>query len=334
LRFHFILLYTVKDLISSYHSIALDPFFIANLFRMATKIFLIVGATGTQGSSVVSAMLSNPSLPSIQILALTRNTSSSKARALAADPRVTLLAGDPTAPEEIFKNANTQIDGVFCVTVHGPKGSEEAQAEGLIDASIAHGVKHLVFTSADRGGEVVSDTNPTPVAHIATKYRIERYLKEKTQGTSMAWTILRPTTFMDNMSPDFNGKAFEAMWRQVGKKPVQLVAARDIGHFGAMALLQPEKYSGKAIGIAGDELNFEEALVVFKRTMGYDMPTTFCAVGSIVKMAMPDLGAMFKCRLWSRIHFLSRLVSWVSPKTMSMPETFCIEPLLIIPFRV
>ena len=262
---------------------------------MATKTFLIVGATGTQGSSVVSAILSTASLPSIEILALTRNTSSSKAKALSAlDPRVTLLAGDPTAPEEIFKNANTQIDGVFCVTVHGPRGSEEAQAEGLIDSSIAHGVKHFVFTSADRGGEVVSDTNPTPVAHIATKYRIELYLKEKTKGTSMAWTILRPTTFMDNMSPNFEGKAFEAMWRQVGKKPVQLVAASDIGHFAGAALLEPEKYSGKCVGIAGDELNFEEALVIFKRTMGFDMPTTFCAVGSIVKIAMPDMGAMFK----------------------------------------
>lgn len=231
----------------------------------------------------------------MEILALTRDISSPKAKSLAAlDSRVTLLAGDPTAPEEIFKNANTQIDSVFCVTVHGPKGSEEAQAEGLIDASIAHGVKHFVFTSADRGGEGISDTNPTPVGHIATKYRIELYLKEKTKGTPMAWTILRPTTFMDNMHPDFNGKAFEAMWRQVGTKPVQLVAASDIGHFGALALLHPEKYSGKAIGIAGDELNFEEALVIFKRVMGYEMPTTFCAVGSIVKIAMPDMGAMFK----------------------------------------
>jgi len=262
---------------------------------MATKTFLVVGATGTQGSSVVSAILSASSDPSIEVLALTRNTSSPKAKSLAAlDSRVTLLAGDPTAPEEIFKNANTQIDGVFCVTVHGPKGSEEAQAEGLINASIAHGVKHFVFASCDRGGDGVSDTNPTPVAHMATKYHIELYLKAISQGTSMAWTILRPTSFMDNMSADFNGKAFEAMWRQVGKKRVQLVAASDIGHFAAVALLEPEKYSGKCIGIAGDELNFEEALAIFNKTMGYNMPTTFCAVGTVVKLAMPDMGAMFK----------------------------------------
>ena len=143
---------------------------------MATKVFLVVGATGTQGGSVISALLSSKSDQSIQVLALTRDPNSSRAKALAAtDSRITLIGGDPTSPDEIFKKANTQIDGVFCVTVHGPAGSEEAQAEGRIDASLAHGVKHFVFTSADRGGDILSESNPTPVQHIATKHRIEIY---------------------------------------------------------------------------------------------------------------------------------------------------------------
>lgn len=262
---------------------------------MATKTFLVVGATGTQGSSVISAILATPSIPPVRILALTRNTSSSKAKSIAAsDPRIGLLGGDPTSPEEIFAAAGTNINAVFCVTVHGPPGAEEAQAQGLIDASLRHGVKHFVFTSADRGGEIVSDTNPTPVAHIATKHRIELYLKEKCQGTSMAWTILRPVTFMDNLTPDFAGKGFAAMWRQVRNRPVQIVAASDIGAFAAKALLDPEKYQGKCIGIAGDSLTFEEACAVFKKTIGVEMPTTFCAVGSVLKIAMKDIGNMFK----------------------------------------
>ncbi|KAE9398524.1 NAD(P)-binding protein [Gymnopus androsaceus JB14] len=263
---------------------------------MQPQTFLIVGATGTQGSSVISALLATvPSSQNIQILALTRNTSSSKAKALeASDSRVKLLRGDPTSPEAIFKAAGTSIDGVFCVTVHGPTGAEESQARGLIDSSLAHGVKHFVFTSADRGGAVLSDTNPTPVPHIASKYNIEVYLKAKTANTAMAWTILRPVTFMDNLTPDFAGKGFAAMWNQVGKKPVQLVAASDIGMFAAKSLLNPEKYSGKAIGIAGDALNFEQACTVFKEVMGVEMPTTFCAVGSVLKVAMKDIGSMFK----------------------------------------
>ncbi|RDW80510.1 NAD(P)-binding Rossmann-fold containing protein-10 [Coleophoma crateriformis] len=261
---------------------------------MPAPTFLIIGATGTQGSSVVSALLQNAGASPIQILAVTRNPSSTKAKSLAAsDPRVKLLNGDPSSPEALFQSAAMQVDGVFCVTVHGPPGAEEKQAQSLVDASLAHGVQHFVFTSADRGGDVLSETNPTPVAHIASKHRIEAYIQQKTAGTALRWTFLRPVTFMDNLTPDFPGKGFAAMWRQVGSKPIQLVAARDIGYFGAVALLRPEKYAGRKIGIAGDELNFEQACSVFRETMGVEMPTTFCAVGSVLKMAMKDIGAMF-----------------------------------------
>lgn len=258
---------------------------------MAPQTYLVVGATGTQGSSVVQALLASENLPSdAHILALTRNTSSPKAKALASqDPRVSLISGDLTSPEDIFASAPYQhIDAIFCVTVHGPPGSEESQAQGLIDASLAHGVKHFVFASADRGGEELSNSNPTPVAHISSKYRIEVYLKSKTQGTDMTWTILRPVTFMDNLTPDFAGKGFAAMWKQVGSKAIQVVAASDIGHFAAEALLSPSKYDSQAIGIAGDELNFDQACQVFKERIGVDMPTTFCAVGTLAKVVMSE----------------------------------------------
>jgi nucleoside-diphosphate-sugar epimerase len=183
---------------------------------------------------------------------------------------------------------------VFLVTVHGPPGSEEKQAYGMIDAALANGVEHLVFTSADRGGEALSDTNPTPVAHIATKYRIELYLKEACSETGMSWTILCPTTFMDNLTPTFEGKVFATWWEGVGSKPVQLVAAADIGHFAAAALLSPATYAGRSFGIAGDELNFKDAEKIFKETVGVELPTTFCAVGGMLKVAMKDMGAMFK----------------------------------------
>lgn len=258
---------------------------------MAVPTFLIVGATGKQGGSVIDALLALPSA-NFHILALTRNTESSSAKRLAAKPRVSVIQGDPMHPEPLFQKA--AITGVFCVTVHGKEGAEEAQAEGLIDASIKHDVKHFVFASADRGGDAISDENPTPVPHIATKYRIEKYLKEKSAGTSMAWTMLRPVTFMDNLTPDFVGKGFAAMWNQVGDHRVQLVHIRDIGHFGALALTQPEQYAGRSIGIAGDALTFAEACEIFKQVTGEDMPTTFCVVGSILKKAMPDMGAMFK----------------------------------------
>jgi uncharacterized protein YbjT (DUF2867 family) len=260
------------------------------------KTILVVGATGTQGSATVKALLASPQLPAdARILTLTRNTSSPKAKALAVlDSRVLLHTGDPTAPGAIFNTAPSHIDAVFCVTVHGPPGAEETQAEGLFDASVAHNVSHFVFTSADRGGETVSDRNPTPVPHIATKYRIETYIREKAQGTNTAWTFLRPVTFFDNLTNDFNGKGFSSMWQGVGQKPVQMVATSDIGFFAANSLLAPDEWSGKSIGIAGDELNFDQAKKVFKDALGTEMPHTFGVVGTLVKTVLGDIGSMFK----------------------------------------
>ncbi len=91
----------------------------------------------------------------------------------------------------------------------------------------------------------------------------------------MSWTILRPTTFMDNLTPTFEGKVFATLWKGVGSTPVQLVAAADIGHFAAAALLSPATYSGRSVGIAGDELNFKDAARIFKGTVGVELPTTF-----------------------------------------------------------
>lgn len=254
---------------------------------------LIVGATGTQGGAVISNLLSLPSLPPFHIFALTRSPSSPAATSLAANPLITVVKGDPTNAEAIFTQTGP-VDAVFLLTVHGKPHYEESQAESIIDASIKHGVNHLVFTSADRGGATVSDTTPTPVPHIASKYAIEIMLKGKSADTNMTWTILRPTTFMDNLKPGIDGKGFAAMWRLVGQKPVQIVAAEDIGFFGAKALLEKDKYAGKAIGIAGDELNFEQAQRIFKREFGTELPAAHCVFGKVLKLAMPDIGSMFK----------------------------------------
>lgn len=97
--------------------------------------------------------------------------------------------------------------GVFNVTA---TLKEEEQGNKTVDAALANGVEHFVYTSIDRGGPK-SDNNPTSVPHFATKHTVELYLKEKAAGWKMNWTILRPTAFFDNLTPDFPGKGFAVM---------------------------------------------------------------------------------------------------------------------------
>jgi len=260
---------------------------------------LITGATGKQGGAVISALLlSNTS--DLIIYALTRDTESGGAKALAAkSSQIKLIKGDFNDCDAIFKSIDAPIKAVFCVTMpsmgFGAKAdAEEVQGKSLVDAALKHGVEHFVFTSVDRHGSD-SDNDTTNVPHFITKAHIETHLREKSAG-KMTWTILRPTAFMDNFTTGFAGKIFPTAWKMVlsAKTKLQLISTKDIGWFGAQALLKPKEFAGRAISLAGDELTYGEANSIFREKFGTDIPTTFGFVGSGLVWAIGDLGKMFK----------------------------------------
>lgn len=247
---------------------------------MTTRDILIVGATGQQGRATIAALTTadRGSSP-IRILALTRSLSSPKSKSLEeAYPSVVLIEGDTRDPEPIFERCPS-ISSVFLVTV---PSDEETQAVPLIDAALKpeRQVDHVVFSSVDRGGEIVSWDNPTDVPHFAAKHRIEHHLRQACEKAGKRWTILRPTGFMDNYSPNFFGKLMATLWEtsMPAECKMQLVSTHDIGVFAAKALLQPDRWSGRAVGLAGDEVTFAEFQHKFKETVGFDLPTTYTLV--------------------------------------------------------
>lgn len=260
---------------------------------MAARTLLITGATGKQGGAVISALQKLSTPTPFNILALTRNASSPSASHLASQPNITIVEGAIETPAPIFAT-HKSIYGVFCISNVGKNEVEETKP--LIDESIKNGVNHFIFTSVERGGPEVSHRRPTYVHHFATKHEIEEYLKTQVaaSGSKMQWTILRPVAFMDNLTPDFYGKGFAAMWKALDPKPLQLVCVKDIGVFAARAFNEPEKYHGRAISLAGDELTLEQGKKVFKEVLGYDMPESFGFVGTGLKMVSKELGTMFK----------------------------------------
>ena len=148
----------------------------SRVISMVVKTILVLGTTGTQGSSVVSALLSlsTASTP-VKILALTRNVSSAKAKSLVSDGHVHLLSGDPyTSLDTVFESANTPIDAMFLRDGPWSFGSRRGTSPSIVDASIRHRVKHIVFTSAVWGGHRVSDKNSTPVAHIIPDRKLHK----------------------------------------------------------------------------------------------------------------------------------------------------------------
>jgi uncharacterized protein YbjT (DUF2867 family) len=257
---------------------------------MSTRKLLITGATGKQGGAVIRALLSRSS--PFHILALTRDASSAKAKSLALKSNVTVVEGDSTSPESIFSK-HGPIHGIFIVTTPGDKGSEELQATRMIVEAGKSGVKHLVFSSVDRGGAGKSENNPTNIPHFASKHRIEGVLKQKSSESKMKWTILRPVAFMDNLTADFSGKAFASIWGCLEDKPLQLISVHDIGVFVARSFEDLEAYKWRAISLAGDELRLVQGKKVFKESLGYEMPETFGIVGTAIRYMVKEVGTLF-----------------------------------------
>ncbi|KAF3054966.1 NmrA-like family domain-containing protein 1 [Daldinia childiae] len=267
-----------------------------------SRAVLITGATGKQGGAVVSALLKANA--DFEILALTRDAQSASAQRLAQkSPKIKLVTGDMDTPENIFSKARevtkTPIWGVYSVQAAIGGGAsfrrEEVQGKALIDASLKNGVKHMVYSSVDRGG-AKSDNDPTDIPHFISKHNIEKYLLEKTKGGEMDWTIIRPVAFFENLVPGFLGKVFSTSWKITLKKDqkLQLVATSDIGFFAAEALRNPEQWKGKKLSLAGDELTYDQFTTIFKQKTGDDMPTTYHFIATIINWMSKELGYMFR----------------------------------------
>jgi len=89
---------------------------------MSRKTLLVTGATGKQGGAVINALLNSPEAAGFNILAVTRDTASKSARALAQRSQyLKLVQGDLNEPSKIFENAkqisSEPIWGAFSVQV-------------------------------------------------------------------------------------------------------------------------------------------------------------------------------------------------------------------------
>jgi uncharacterized protein YbjT (DUF2867 family) len=265
---------------------------------MANSI-LVVGATGKQGRAVIEALLASPEAKDITIFALTRHPDSASAKSLAlkAPEKIKVVKGDLNDSSSIFKEVGAPVQAVFLVTLPEfglwrESDGEEVKGKALVDAALQNGVKHIVFTSVDRG----PDQTDTDVPHFISKAKIERHIIDECSKDSEAtYTFLRPTCFMENMPTGFAGKIFPTSWK-VGISPtrkLQLISTKDIGYFGAQALLRPGEYAGRAISLAGDDLTFEEGNKIFREETGIDLPVTYGFLISFALWMFKDVGKMF-----------------------------------------
>jgi uncharacterized protein YbjT (DUF2867 family) len=158
--------------------------------------------------------------------------------------------------EEIgsLASAARGVDAVFAGgTAHhsGPEG-EERHGRNLAQAIMAAEVPRLVFVSGDGAAA------GSPVPLFRAKWEVE----EAIRATAIPHTILAPTYLMENIFNPWNLAALQAGFYPspiAVDRPLQQAAVADLLSVAALAIERPERFVGRRIAVASDELSADRA---------------------------------------------------------------------------
>jgi uncharacterized protein YbjT (DUF2867 family) len=222
------------------------------------RVILVSGATGQQGGTVARNLLDW----GFAVRALTRDTDKAAAREL-ADLGAEVVGGDLEDRESIERVLDG-VYGVFSVQQFMETGVEGEVRQGVLlaDAARAAGVEHIVYSS------VGSAHRETGIPHFESKFEVEEHVR----ASGVPYTVLRPVFFMQNWEymrePILGGTLPQPLDPD---KPLQMIDADDIGVFAAMAFDDPERWIGREVDIAGDELTMPEIAGTLSRVIGHNV---------------------------------------------------------------
>ena len=159
-----------------------------------------------------------------------------------------LAVGD-TEDRESVKRAAVGVDAVYAMTSFFESGLEAEVRQGrtIADAMKDADVEHFLYAS------VASADQSTAIPHFDSKYEIEKHIKL----LGIPHTIVAPVLFSDNlltpwMLPELTQGRIALPVPP--DRPVQQISVQDIASFVALVLENPDRFLGKRIDIASDEL--------------------------------------------------------------------------------
>ena len=270
------------------------------------KLIVVVGSTGAQGGGLVQAILNDPERE-YNVRAITRDVNSTKAKELARQG-AEVVAADVDDVESL-KKAFYGAYGVYCVTFywnHMSPDKELAQAKAMAEASKFVGAKHVIWSTLDdtRKWIPLSDNRmPTlmgkyKVPHFDAKGEANQFFT----NLGLPVTLFHTVFYWDNFiyfglgpkkAPD--GKLTITL--PMGDKKLPGIAAEDIGKCALGIFKAGQKYIGKSVGIAGENLTIEQMADAFTRVLGVEVvynPVTPDVYRSFGFPGADDMGNMFQ----------------------------------------
>jgi uncharacterized protein YbjT (DUF2867 family) len=213
-----------------------------------SKILTIFGATGNQGGSVISNVLSNSELSSAyKLRGVTRDPSKPNAQKLASQG-VEMVSANMNEPASL-QAAISGSYAVFAVTNYWEDQSKETevrQGKSIADSSKEAGVKHLIWASLPH---VTRLTNGElkHVDHFDSKADVEEYIESIKGGSGMIASYWQPGFFMSNIkgminpNPKTGVPTLTMPWDAEKTQVALLDVVKDTGKFVAGLLLADAK---------------------------------------------------------------------------------------------
>jgi uncharacterized protein YbjT (DUF2867 family) len=270
------------------------------------KIIVVTGATGSQGGGLVRAILADKK-GEFAVRAITRDTSSEKARALAY-AGAEVVAADLDNFESV-KRAFTGAYGAYCVTFYWNHFSPEKEiqhAGTMAKAAKDTGLKHVIWSTLEdtRRWIPLSDTRmPTlmgkyKVPHFDAKGEADRIFTD----LGLPVTFLLASFYWDNfigfgMGPKKaeNGEVVLAL--PMADKKLPGIAAEDIGKCAYGIFKKGKEFAGKRVGIAGGHLTGAEMAEEMSHALGREVRYQAVPFDVYRGLGFPgaqDLGNMFQ----------------------------------------
>lgn len=248
-----------------------------------SDLILITGGTGKHGGAVAHELLD----AGRRIRVMTRHPDSPAAKAL-ADRGAEIVKGD-LDDESSLAPALDGAWGAFAVQNTWEAGveKEEVQGKRFADAAKKAGVHHYVYAS------VGSAHRHTGIPHFDNKARVEDHVKSL---GFPSWVVSRPVFFMENFLSDQNKDAVAAGTLPLGISPttkLQMVAVADLGKYGRLMFEQPERFNGRSIDIASDEITMPEAADILSKVTKHPVKFAQVPIAEIRKFS-EDLALMLE----------------------------------------
>jgi len=270
------------------------------------KIIAVVGATGAQGGGLVRAILADPHSP-FTVRAITRDPHSEASRALAAAGAEVVTAD--IDDEKSLTAALQGAYGAFFVTffwAHFSGEKELEEAAIMARAAKAAAIKHVIWSTLEDTRKWIplsDDRMPT----LQGKYKVVHF-DAKAEANHLFTDAGLPTTFLQTtfywenmiyfgMGPKRGEDGKLSITFPMGDKRLSGIGAEDIGPCAYGIFKDADKYIGKTVSIAGENITCAQMAVELSDALGESVTYNSVTPDVYRSFGFPgadDLGNMFQ----------------------------------------